>query len=694
MGHIMFRNRATMNANLISRVRAILPIYVLVGVLGLPVTSPLADAAGQAPTSNDPTVLGIQDTRFTLNGQPTFLLGISYYGALGAPEEFIQRDLDDLQTHGFNWLRVWAMWGAFDHDVSAVDAQGGPREPFLDKLQWLVAECDRRGLVVDVTLTRNQPSSQRPSGGGLPDFASHQRAVETLISALKQHRNWYLDLANERDVRDARYVSPTELKTLRELARRLAPSLLVTASLGGHDLTPSDVHDSLVIAGLDFLTPHRPRDAQSPVQTKAQTRACLDLAKAVRIVPVHYQEPFRRGYSPWEPTAADFLTDLRGAVAGGAAGWCFHNGSERRSPDQQPRRSFDLRVKRLFDQLDPEERKVATGVKQASRNSPTTQGAAFKVPRMWEYSAPLIAPERRASNPSRAQKDPSVVFYDGKWHVFMTVKLPGKSALEYCSFGKWEAADTSARTILEVSDSDYYCAPQVFYFRPHKKWYLVYQVGVPGATKMWVAYSTTTDIAAPHTWTRALPILDGGRDDPRKVGGLDYWIICDDQLAYLFLTSLDGKMWRLESRLEDFPRGFGHCELALEAKIFEASHTYKLKGRDKYLTLIEENGRRFYKAYLADRLDGPWVPVADTADRPFAGWKNIRPAAGVEPWTDNISHGELLRDGWDETLTVDPGNLRFIFQGMWDKHKSGREYGQFQWRIGLLTPVSAGTTSE
>ena len=157
-----------MNANLISRVRAILPIYVLVGVLGLPVTSPLADAAGQAPTSNDPTVLGIQDTRFTLNGQPTFLLGISYYGALGAPEEFIQRDLDDLQTHGFNWLRVWAMWGAFDHDVSAVDAQGGPREPFLDKLQWLVAECDRRGLVVDVTLTRNQPSSQRPSGGGLP----------------------------------------------------------------------------------------------------------------------------------------------------------------------------------------------------------------------------------------------------------------------------------------------------------------------------------------------------------------------------------------------------------------------------------------------------------------------------------------------------------------------------------------------
>ena len=78
--------------------------------------------------------------------------------------------------------------------------------------------------------------------------------------------------------------------------------------------------------------------------------------------------------------------------------------------------------------------------------------------------------------------------------------------------------------------------------------------------------------------------------------------------------------------LEDFPRGFGHCEVALQAKIFEASHTYRLKGRDKYLTIVEEDGRRYYKAYLADRLDGPWTPLADTADKPFAGWKNIRPA--------------------------------------------------------------------
>ncbi len=317
------------------------------------------------------------------------------------------------------------------------------------------------------------------------------------------------------------------------------------------------------------------------------------------------------------------------------------------------------------------------------------QRSAFKIPGKWEYSAPLISPERRELEQSRAQKDPTVVFVDGKWHVFMTVKLPGRSAIEYCSFEDWENADRSPRTILRISESDYYCAPQVFYFTPHKKWYLVFQMGVPGAKFMWVAYSTTSTIDDPDSWTQAEAILDGGEDDPRQAGGLDYWIICDDQRAHLFLTSLNGKMWRLWTKLEDFPRGFGHCELALEAKIFEASHTYRLKGRDQYLTIIEENGRRYFKAYVADELSGPWTPIADTADKPFAGWNNIRPASGVLPWTDNVSHGELVRDGCDESLTIDPNNLRFVFQGMLDKNKSGKGYGAFQWRIGMLTPINA-----
>ncbi len=312
-------------------------------------------SAGADGATGEGTVLGVRGTRFTLNSRPTFLLGASYYGGLGAPEAFVRQDLDDLRRRGFNWLRVWATWSAFDHDISAVDVEGRAREPYLSRLRWLVAQCDRRGLVVDVTLSRGD----RPEGGALPNFEAHRRAVETLVGALKGHRNWYLDLANERDVRDARFVSAGELGKLRDLVRRLDPHRLVTASFGGHDLDEKDLRESLITVGVDFVAPHRPRDAKSPRETEARTRESLAMMKAIgRLAPVHYQEPLRRGYERWEPSADDFLEDLRGAVAGGAAGWCLHNGSTRGAAGEKPRRSFDLRDRRLLDQLDEQERGV------------------------------------------------------------------------------------------------------------------------------------------------------------------------------------------------------------------------------------------------------------------------------------------------------------------------------------------------
>jgi hypothetical protein len=351
------------------------PIGLAVLVLGL-------GMAEASPSNPDPggevtgaTVLGVRDTRFTLNGKPTFLLGMSYYGGLGAPEEFVRRDLDDLVRHGFNWVRVWATWGAFDRDVSAADAEGRPREPFLGRLRWLVAECDRRGLVVDVTLTRGD----RANGGAIPDLTAHRRAVETLVGALKGHRNWYLDLANERDVRDARHVPAEELKSLREQVRGLDRERLVTASFGGHDLDEADLREALRTIGLDFVAPHRPREAGSPGQTEARTRACLTTMRAIgRPAPVHYQEPFRRGYGRWQPTSSDFLTDLRGALAGGAAGWCLHNGSSRGAPEDRPRRSFDLQDLRLFDQLDGEEREVVARAAAETHRAQTRKDFEFR----------------------------------------------------------------------------------------------------------------------------------------------------------------------------------------------------------------------------------------------------------------------------------------------------------------------------
>ncbi|MBI4602662.1 MAG: hypothetical protein HY721_11955 [Planctomycetes bacterium] len=315
-----------------------------------------APARDGARPRRKPPVLGVSGSRFTLDGEPVFLAGISYYGALGAGIETVCRDLDEIERLGLNWIRVWATWSASGADASAVTAEGEPRARELERLRWLVSECGERGMVVDVTLSRGDGASGSPRLGARE---AHARAVETLVVALKDQRNWYLDLSNERNIRDRRFASIEDLKALRELARRLDPERLVTASHGG-DLSAGDVRDYILEAGLDFLTPHRPRGPGTAAETAAETRKALREIEALgRAAPVHHQEPFRRGYSrDWEPSAEDFAADLRGALDGGAAGWCFHNGDERRAPDRQPRRSFDLREKRLFEQLDREELKA------------------------------------------------------------------------------------------------------------------------------------------------------------------------------------------------------------------------------------------------------------------------------------------------------------------------------------------------
>jgi len=299
------------------------------------------------------TQLGIKGGKFTINGELKFLLGISYYGALGAPKEFILKDLDDIQRYGFNWLRVWATWAAFGEDVSAVDAEGNPREPFLSKLRWFVEECDKRGLIVDVTISR---------GNGivgpkrLQTLEAHARAVRAIVQALRAYQNWYLDLGNERNIQDSRFVSFDELKALREEVKRIDPKRLVTASHAG-DVSQNELRDYILTVQVDFVAIHRPRNPQSPKQTAERTRQLVKwMGELGQIVPIHFQEPFRRGFTRgWEPTAEDFLTDLKGAIEGGAAGWCFHNGAQGDAEGNIPRRSFDMRKQRLFEQLDLEE---------------------------------------------------------------------------------------------------------------------------------------------------------------------------------------------------------------------------------------------------------------------------------------------------------------------------------------------------
>ena len=301
----------------------------------------------------------------------------------------------------------------------------------------------------------------------------------------------------------------------------------------------------------------------------------------------------------------------------------------------------------------------------------------------WRSSGPLVDVQaaRTAADPHVALKDPAIVFHEGRWHVFGTLrKQSGTVCMEYLSFTNWATANAAARKEISFTDK-YHCAPQVFYFTPHRTWYLIYQFVDPQRQPPMGPYcSTTTNLADVTSWTKPRLMVTNPAAGQRWI---DFWVICDAAKAHLFYTSNDGNLWRRETALADFPFGWSAQTLAFKGDIFEASHTYRLRGRAEYLTLIEAQGggRRYYKAYLADRLEGPWRRLADTLEKPFAALQNVTQA---DRWTDNISHGELLRAGVDERMQVDPESLRFVYQGASDAEYRTQKYGSIPWRLGLL----------
>jgi hypothetical protein len=327
---------------------------------------------------------------------------------------------------------------------------------------------------------------------------------------------------------------------------------------------------------------------------------------------------------------------------------------------------------------------VASPVAAQPASAAAEAVAPFTAPLKWTSSGVLVEPVSDDDHKIVSVKDPSVVFHDGLWHIYATTANErGNWSIVYLNFKDWSEAKDAKPYYIDQNPGlrGYHCAPQVFFFRPHNKWYLIYQSQHP-------QYSTADDLSKPDTWTRPENFY---AENPPNMPRLpiDYWIICDETHAYLFFTGDNGRVYRSRTTIGEFPKGMSEPETVISETretVFEGSMTYKIKGVDKYLTLVEGLGpSRYYRAYLADRLDGEWTPIAgaDTYDSPFAGINNVKFAEGVEPWTRDISHGELLRDGVDETLTIDPANLRMLFQGR--AADSGGPYHALPYRLGLLT---------
>ncbi|KAG7291254.1 hypothetical protein NEMBOFW57_001266 [Staphylotrichum longicolle] len=327
-------------------------------------------------------------------------------------------------------------------------------------------------------------------------------------------------------------------------------------------------------------------------------------------------------------------------------------------------------------------------------SKPSVLPSSFK----WTSTGPLIGPKDDGRNLAGI-KDPTIVQVNGTYHVFAsTAKAEGYN-LVYLNFTSLAAAPSAPFYYLDQSPigTGYRAAPQVFYFAPHKLWYLVYQNGN-------AAYSTNPDISNPAGWTAPQVFYPAGMPSiiSSNIGNgywVDMWVICDAQTCHLFSSDDNGHLYRSQTKVADFPAGMSEPVIVMEdtANIYalwEASLVYSVKGgkgEQKYLLVIEAIGsdsERYFRAWTSDKIDGTWKALADTEANPFARANNVVFEEGVAAWTKSISHGEVVRTSVDQRLEIDPCGIRFLYQGM-DPKASGGEYNALPWRLGLITQTNS-----
>ena len=306
-------------------------------------------------------------------------------------------------------------------------------------------------------------------------------------------------------------------------------------------------------------------------------------------------------------------------------------------------------------------------------------GASCDLPRSfrWKSSGPLVSPKSPPGRDFVSIKDATVVYWNDRYHVYATVydRTARGWSMVYLNFEDWSEANAAPQYHMANSPTRGGVAPHLFYFSPKKKWVLVYQWGA--------SYSTTDDPSKPETWTPPAPLLS---NPPRDA--IDFWVICDSAQCHLFFSNDHGQLYQAKMPIGRFPSAFSDAKVIMSdtaANLFEASNVFKVKGTNKYLLLVEAYGPRYFRSWTSTSLDGPWAPLAATQQQPFAGKSNV--IFDGPAWTDDISHGDLVRDNPDETMTIDACRMEFVYQGANPRASSGGDYNLIPYRLGLLTPT-------